>query len=115
MRNIGARATLHLGNFDQEDRMADERENNQDLPKHPANEDKVQTPGREANAARPLNESDEAQGSNDSKPVQESRSFDSRGALAQNSGTSHGADAETPPSANEGRLGPGADPAEGKR
>jgi hypothetical protein len=115
MRNIGPRAALHLGNFDQEDRMADERENNQDLPKHPANEDKVQTPGREANAARPLNESDEAQGSKESKPATESRSFDARGALAQNSGTSHGGDGETPPSSNEGRLGPGGDPVEGKR
>jgi hypothetical protein len=95
--------------------MADEREDSQIKPGHPATEDKVQTPGREANAARPLNEADEAQGSKESKPASESRSFDARGALAQDSGSSSGGDASAPPATNEGRLGPEGDPAEGKR
>jgi len=86
-----------------------------------ADEDKIQTEGRDANAAQPLNAADKNAGAerypavskDDSveTPPDEDRSFDSG-----NPKPRQGAgDGPTPPSANEGRLGPGGDPVEGKR
>jgi hypothetical protein len=92
-------------------------------------EDKMQTPGREDNAAQPLNASDNKGGPERYPAVRqddavegagvpedmtgERRSFDP----AKNAPPSppKGAGDATPVSTNNGRLGPGADPAEGKR
>lgn len=87
--------------------MADEREGEELKGGSPANENKLQTQGREANAAQPLNEADDNGGA---ERYPETRSF-TQGADDADSGA--GTDASV--SANEGRLGRGADPAEGKR
>lgn len=83
-------------------------------------DDKIQTEGREANAAQPLNEADGNAGAerypavrSDDAVEGEDRTF---GAGDDNPKPRQGAgDGSPPASANEGRLGPGADPAEGKR
>lgn len=89
---------------------------------HPANEDEIQTGGRKANAAQPLNSAGDNAGAERYPPVRqddsvetgrESRSF---GGDTGNPAPRRGAgDTSAPPSSNDGRLGPGADPAEGKR
>lgn len=85
-------------------------------------DDKINTEGRKANAAQPLNAADDNAGAerypsarrDDSvEGPAETRSFDPRAdapAPPQGAG-----DTSPPPAANEGRLGPGAGPAEGKR
>jgi hypothetical protein len=81
--------------------------------------DKIQTEGREANAAQPLNEADGNAGAERYPPVRsddavdaaEERSFD-RGNPEPRQGAGDGS---APASANDGRLGPGGDPVEGKR
>ena len=88
---------------------------------HPANDDKIQTGGRKANAAQPLNASDNEEGperypsvrQDDSVETGESaRSFEQG---SDNPQPRKGAgDTSSPASTNEGRLGPGGDPAEGK-
>ncbi|WP_411287629.1 hypothetical protein [Phenylobacterium sp.] len=79
-------------------------------------EDKLQTPGREANAAQPLDAPKDQGGveryptvRRDDGVAGEKRSFDPP--LKQGAG-----DGSAPPkAAADGHLGPGGDPAEGKR
>lgn len=84
-----------------------------------AGDDKINTEGRRENAAQPLNASENKGGPERYPSVRqddavegESRSFESTGNPEPRQGAG---DTTVPPSANEGRLGPGADPAEGKR
>jgi hypothetical protein len=84
-----------------------------------AGDDKIQSEGRHENAAQPLNESDNKGGAerypsvrSDDSVEGENRSFQGSGNPEPRQGAG---DSTTPTSANEGRLGPGADPAEGKR
>ncbi|MBW8816298.1 MAG: hypothetical protein JF588_23005 [Caulobacterales bacterium] len=87
-----------------------------------AGNDNLQSPGRRENAAQPLEASDNTKGAeryppegkDDAiEPGPEDRSF---GGEAANPQPRQGAgDGGPAPSVNEGRLGPGADPAEGKR
>lgn len=99
--------------------MADEREGANGPSKDPASESKIQSGGREANGAQPLN-AGESHGGAERYPavdqtdgVQgENRSFDP---AADAPTPRQGAGDTSPSSANEGRLGPGADPVEGKR
>lgn len=87
--------------------------------------DGLQTQGRKDNAAQPLDASDNAEGAERYPPegkddaielgrgAEESRSF---GGEHANPEPRQGAgDGGPDPSVNEGRLGPGGDPAEGKR
>jgi hypothetical protein len=90
--------------------------------KHPADDDKIQTQGRKDNAAQHLNAAEENAGPERYPSVKkddsverpsESRSFEGEGA---NPEPRQGAgDGGPDPSVNQGRMGPGADPAEGKR
>ncbi|HVI31873.1 hypothetical protein [Phenylobacterium sp.] len=84
-------------------------------------DDKINTEGRKANAAQPLNAADDNAGAERYPPARrddsveasgETRSFDPS---ADAPTPRQGAGDTSPTSANEGRLGPGADPAEGKR
>jgi hypothetical protein len=80
---------------------------------------KVQTQGRKDNAAQPLDASKNREGAERYPPVrqddavearpEEGRAFDPNPKPRQGAG-----DGGAPPAANEGRLGPGGDPAEGK-
>jgi len=95
--------------------MADERAGAPEPPKGVANENRIQTGGRQANAAQPLNAADDHGGPerypqvNRTDVVQgERRSFDPGGAA-------HDLGDEAPDFAADRRLGPGGDPAEGKR
>jgi hypothetical protein len=83
--------------------------------------DNIQTEGREANAAQPLNQADDKGGAERYPPVKsddgveatpEDRSF---GGDANPQPRQGAGDGSAPASANDGRLGPGGDPAEGKR
>lgn len=84
-----------------------------------AGDDKINTEGRRENAAQPLNASENKGGPErypavrqDDAVEAEPRSFEK----PRNPEPRQGAgDASVPHSANEGRLGPGGDPAEGKR
>ena len=97
--------------------MADEREGAPQPGPDPASKSKIQTAGREANAARPLNAARDRGGAerypkvDQTDAVQaEGRSFDSAvDAPTPRQGAGDG----TAP--KEGHLGPGGDPAEGKR
>jgi|GEM_PF-1093355 hypothetical protein len=99
--------------------MADEREGAQQPSKGVADEDKIQTGGRQENAAQPLNAAKDHGGPerypsvDQSDAVQgESRSFDpSADAPTPRQGAGDG----SPGASDEGRLGPGGDPAEGRR
>jgi hypothetical protein len=88
-------------------------------------EDKMQTPGREDNAAQPVAASDKKGGperypavrQDDAveglgPPEDERRSFDPATNAPPRAPKGAG---DAPVSTNNGRLGPGADPAEGKR
>jgi hypothetical protein len=85
--------------------MADERAGAEGPQKDPANRNKIQTGGREENAAQPLNAAPD-HGGPERYPLvdrtdgvqSESRSFRP----------------DIPTSTTEGRMGPGADPCEGK-
>lgn len=88
---------------------------------HPANDDKIQTQGRKDNAAQPLNaakpnagaERYPSAGKDDGVEAgAETRSFKGPENPQPRQGAGDGGPA---PSVNEGRMGPGADPAEGKR
>jgi hypothetical protein len=80
---------------------------------------KVQTQGRKDNAAQPIGASKNREGAERYPPVRqddaveappgEDRAFTANPRPRQGAG-----DGEAPPAANEGRLGPGGDPAEGK-
>jgi hypothetical protein len=93
--------------------MADEREGAQQGSRDAASESKIQSGGREANAAQPLNAAENKGGPERYPPANrtdgvESRSFDPS------------ADAPTPrqgagDTTARGHMGPGGDPAEGKR
>lgn len=79
----------------------------------------IQAEGRNDNAAQPLNASDNKGGPERYPSVRqddgvegESRSFEGAGNPEPRQGAG---DSSVPPSANEGRMGPGADPVEGKR
>jgi hypothetical protein len=81
--------------------------------------DNIQSDGRDANAAQPLNASDNKAGAErypkvrqDDAVAGETRAFKGKGNPEPPQGAG---DTTVPPSANEGRIGPGADPAEGKR
>lgn len=84
----------------------------------PGDDDRIQSEGRDQNAALPLNASDNKEGAERYPSVRqddsvEARSFDPAN---QNPEPPQGAgDTSVPPSANEGHIGPGGDPAEGKR
>jgi len=93
--------------------MADERAGAQEPPRNPAGQDTIQSGGRKANAAQPLNASNNHGGPERYPAVDqtdavhgETRAF----APAPRQGAGDG----SPIATNEGRLGPGADPAEGK-
>jgi len=84
-----------------------------------AGDDKINTEGRRENAAQPLNESDNRRGPErypsvrqDDAVEAETRSFEKTGNPEPRQGAG---DTTAPPSTNEGRTGPAADPAEGKR
>ncbi|WP_296596345.1 hypothetical protein [Phenylobacterium sp.] len=88
---------------------------------HPANDDRIQTQGRKDNAAQPLNAAEPnagaerypSAGKDDGvEAAREDRSFDGPENPQPRQGAGDGGPAA---STNEGRLGPGADPAEGKR
>ena len=92
--------------------MADEREDSGVHAGQPANEDKIQTGGRKENAAQPLNSAKDHGGA-ERYPSGESRSFDpSAEAPTPRQGAGDGG---APDASSQGRLGPGGDPAEGKR
>jgi hypothetical protein len=90
-----------------------------DMGGEPSN-DKIQTEGRKANAAQPLNDAPDHGGAerypavnkDDSISADEPRSFEPPANPEPPQGAGDGG---PPPSTNEGRLGPGADPVEGKR
>ncbi len=101
--------------------MADEREGAQGAGASPADRNEIQTGGRQANAAQPLNAAPDNAGAerypatDRADGVQaegEQRSFDPS---ADAPTPRQGAGDTSPTSANEGRLGPGADPVEGPR
>lgn len=82
-------------------------------------DDKLQTKGRHDNAAQPLNDAPDHGGAErypatnkDDSVAGESRAFEAKGNPQPRQGAG---DDAPPPSTNEGRLGPGGDPAEGKR
>jgi hypothetical protein len=87
-----------------------------------ADEKNIQSEGRDANGAQPLNASDNKDGPERYPSVRQDDSVDSG---AEQRSFDPSADAPTPrqgagdggapASANEGRIGPGGDPAEGKR
>ncbi|WP_374467773.1 hypothetical protein [Phenylobacterium sp.] len=93
--------------------------------------DEMNTEGREGNAAQPLNAAEDNAGAERYPSVRQDDSVERTGRTEQVTGESGeprsfdpAADAPTrqgagdttaPTSANEGRLGPGADPVEGKR
>ncbi|RAK57471.1 hypothetical protein [Phenylobacterium deserti] len=109
--------------------MADERE--EGTTGQTADTDKVQTDGRQANGAQALNagsdnggverypsvrQDDAVEATGRTEQVTgESRSFDASADASTPEGEQAPPDASVPPSANEGRLGPGADPVEGAR
>jgi hypothetical protein len=109
--------------------MADEREGQALQSGGAANEDKIQTTGREANGAQPLNAAPDNAGPERYPSAGRDDSVGRTGRTEQVSGEARAVDAHpdnpeppqgagdssTPTSANEGRFGPGADPAEGKR
>jgi len=113
--------------------MADEREGQEIKPGGAASKDKVQTSGREANAAQPLNAAGENAGPERYPSAGRDDSVERTGRNApatgegrafappqnpeppQGAGDSSAPPSATPPSTTDGRLGPGADPAEGKR
>ena len=88
---------------------------------HPANDDKIQTAGRKANAAQPLNAAADNGGPERYPPVrqddavqtpEEAKTF---GSASNNPEPPQGAgDTSAPASTNDGRRGPGGNPAEGK-
>lgn len=93
--------------------MADERAGAQGPSQSPATRDDIQSGGRKANAAQPLNAAEKRGGPERYPAVDqtdgvhgESRTF----APAPRQGAGDTA----PVSTNEGRLGPGGDPVEGK-
>ena len=93
--------------------MADEREGQQTQPGPAADKDKLQTGGREANAAQPLDAADDNGGPERYPPA--GRDDGVERSFAPNPKPRQGAgDSSTPVSVNEGRLGPGGDPVEGK-
>ncbi len=83
-----------------------------------AGDDKIQSEGRRENAAQPLNEAPDKGGParypsvrQDDAVEAEDRTFDTG-----NPKPRQGAgDSSVPQAANEGRMGPGGDPVEGKR
>lgn len=84
-----------------------------------AGKDEIQTEGRRENAARPLNASDNRRGPERYPPVRQDDAVEAEARGFHRSGNpeprQRAGDASVPPSANEGRRGPAADPAEGKR
>jgi hypothetical protein len=88
---------------------------------HPANEDKIQTGGRQANAAQPLNASENREGAERYPPVRQDDAVETGEATRTFGGGSgnpqprQGAGDPSPRSNNEGNLGPGGDPVEGRR
>ncbi|MDB5446887.1 MAG: hypothetical protein JWQ97_2204 [Phenylobacterium sp.] len=100
--------------------MADEREDAPQPSQDAASRNKIQSGGREANAAQPLNTAED-HGGPERYPAAdrtdgvggESRSFDP---LADAPAPRQGAGDGGPPAArSDGYMGPGGDPAEGKR
>ncbi|WP_068878530.1 MULTISPECIES: hypothetical protein [unclassified Phenylobacterium] len=87
-----------------------------------ANNDKIQSEGRKDNAAQPLNAAEPNAGAERYPPTSrddgveapagERRGFDTGANPQPRQGAGDGG---PPPSVNEGRFGPGGDPAEGKR
>jgi hypothetical protein len=84
-------------------------------------DDEIQSDGRKANAAQPLNAADKNAGAERYPPTKkddsveasgERRSFEGGENPQPRQGAGDGGPAQ---SVNEGRLGPGADPVEGKR
>ena len=100
--------------------MADEREGAHRPPPQPASEDKIQSGGRQENAAQPLNAARDHGGAeryptvdqSDAVQAGEPRSFD---AAADAPTPRQGAGDTSPEATQQGRLGPEADPAEGRR
>jgi hypothetical protein len=97
--------------------MADERAGAEGPHKDPATENKIQTGGRKENAAQPLNAAPDDGGPERYPAVDrtdgvqaEPRSFGAAPNPRQGAG-----DGATPASVTDGRFGPCADPAEGKR
>ena len=108
--------------------MADEREGAQGRGASPASEDRIQSGGRQENAAQPLNAAGDHGGPERYPAVDQTDAVERTGRIEQVPGERRSfdpaADAPTPrqgagdtsPEATqEGRLGPEADPAEGKR
>lgn len=105
--------------------MADEREGQEIAPGGAASKDKVQTAGRETNAAQPLNAAPDNAGPERYPSAGRDDSVERTGRTAQVAGEDRdfrpqnpeprqGA-GDGPASTTDGRLGPGADPVEGKR
>jgi hypothetical protein len=95
-----------------------------------ADENKIQSDGRDQNAAQPLNASDNDRGAERYPSVRQDDAVERTGRSGQVTGEGErsfdpAADAPTPRqgagdttaprTANEGHMGPGGDPAEGKR
>lgn len=109
--------------------MADEREGSGVSGGSPADKNRIQTAGREENAARPLNAEPDDGGPERYPSVRQDEAVERTGRAGQVSGEDRSfeppsgapvprqgaGDGGAPASSNDGRLGPGADPAEGKR
>ena len=95
-----------------------------------ADERKIQTEGRKDNAAQPLDASKNEAGSERYPAVRQDDAIERTGRTEQVTGEGRSfdpsqdapsqppqgaGDTSPPPAANEGRMGPGGDPAEGKR
>ncbi len=74
--------------------------------------DRLQTDGRKANAAQPLNVGKDNAGAERYPAVGKDDAVTATGNPQPRQGAGDGS---APKSVNDGRLGPGADPAEGKR
>ena len=93
--------------------MADERAGAQEPPRNPAGKDALQSSGRKANAAQPLNAGKDHGGPERDPAVDQTDGVHSE-TRTFNPAPRQGAGDTSPVATNEGRLGPGADPAEGK-
>lgn len=107
--------------------MADEREGQELHTGNPSREGKVQTGGRQENAAKPLNTAPDDAGAERYPSVDQDEAVERTGRAAEVTGEDRSFEPKVrnetapegaggiPHSTNEGRLGPGADPVEGKR
>lgn len=95
--------------------MADERAGAEGPRKDPADKNRIQTGGRQANAAQPLNAAPDHGGPERYPDVDRTDGVQGETRTFNPSPRRGAGDTSCPPSVTDGRLGPGSDPAEGKR